>query len=422
MTAGEATSRQRLGRSFRLYWMGQSASYVGSHLTDFVLPVIAAVVLRANPLWLGAMVAAGQVPYLLAPLYAGPLADRYSRWLVIMTTDVVRFAIVCCIPLLAWAHLLTSPVLVGLVLLHGLTSVTYEVTSFAYVPDIVHDTQLAAANGAIHGSHSVAQVAGPGIAGLLLAVVAAPVALLVDAATYAVSIALLLVSGAGRATARPAPGPRRGLFGDAVDGMRVVWRTPALRTLNLSSGQLNFWASAGLSVFAIYVLRDLRLNPTQFGAAMAIGALGGVVGAAVGARMSARFGLARMVPILLVLASIEDAILVMAKPSAQEMRAAVLITAMVAGGVIAAAYMVLASTIRQLASDPEVRGRVAASMRFFTRGTMPLGALAGGALGTLASPVTVLAICSFGQFLTGWWCWRRRHDLVTRAAEPAPVG
>src|SRR5206468_2938246 len=138
---------------------------------------------------------------------------------------------------------------------------------------------------------------------------------------------------------------------------------------------------------------------------------GGVVGSAAAPRLARSLGMARLLPSLLVLTSGECAILVAAKLSPQAARVAGVAAAMLLGGVLTSAYMVLAATLRQMASAPEIRGRVAASTRFFTRGAMPIGAVLGGALGTAANPTIVLAACSLGQLMTGCWCWRRRGDI-----------
>jgi len=238
------TTRSTAGvdRDFLKLWGGQTASMVGAQVTAVALPLTAALHLDATPGQMGLLVAAGLAPYLLLGLPAGVLVDRVRRRPVLIGTDVARAALLASVPLLALTDLLRIELLIAIALALGACAMLFELAHPAYLPTLVGRERLEQSNARLHGSASVADLGGPGLAGLLVEVVTAPVALLVDALSF-------LASALGlRAIRRPEPPPRPAPGRDArrevAEGLRATFTSPLLRAGACSAATYNLMWSA----------------------------------------------------------------------------------------------------------------------------------------------------------------------------------
>ncbi|MFC7646849.1 MFS transporter [Streptosporangium lutulentum] len=194
---------------YRRFWVASTVSIFGAHVTTVALQIFVVVALHATAFELGLMNAARWLPYLLFGLVAGVLVDRCRRKPILVGTDFGRAALVCVIPLLYVAELLTMPALIAYVMVFGLLSLLFDAANQSFLPRLVPRKLLIPANARLEQSDSVAQTAGPLLAGALIQVVGAPVAMLVDAASYLVS-GVLLASISVTERAQPASRRDRG--------------------------------------------------------------------------------------------------------------------------------------------------------------------------------------------------------------------
>jgi MFS family permease len=162
-------------------------------------------------------------PYIGLALLFGDWVDRVSRRKVMLWTNVARMVLIAAVPVMHWTGVLDMPILLVIACAVGVASVLFDVSWMPFVPTLVKDTRHYVEASAKMGiSSSVSDVAGPGIAGLLVAVLTAPVALIVDAFSYVVSVfslpdrrddleeghhAVSAQEGLFRCTDRPAPRP-----------------------------------------------------------------------------------------------------------------------------------------------------------------------------------------------------------------------
>jgi hypothetical protein len=174
----------RRSRPFRWYWAGQSLSFFGSQVGAVALPLVAALSLEAGPAGVSAGATAAMLPNLLFSLLVGNWAEGRDHRRIMIPADLVRTLLIAVIPVAWLVGLLTLPLLVVVAFLTGVAGIFFEISGFAYLPSLVPASDLAAANRAVQGSSTVTEVAGPGLAGLLVQAVGPPLAMVVDAVSY----------------------------------------------------------------------------------------------------------------------------------------------------------------------------------------------------------------------------------------------
>src|ERR671911_1236879 len=219
-----------LGGDFWRFWVGQTISNLGSSFTLFALPLLV-FKLTGSPLNLGITTAMEFVPYLLFGLVIGAWVDRVDRRRLMIATDLARAAVIATIPLLAALDALTVGWVYAVAFASATLTIAFDAAQFAAIPSLVPSSDdLVTANGRVKASYSAAQIAGPLLAGLLVAVAPVQQVLLVDAASFLVSAGALALIG--RAFNAPREeGPRRAIRKDIADGPRYVLCHPLLRNI-----------------------------------------------------------------------------------------------------------------------------------------------------------------------------------------------
>lgn len=280
--------------AFRWLFAGQVVSAFGDQL--FPVAIAALVVTRGGTAGeLGLVLAARFAALVLFALLGGVWADRLPRVRLLRAADVLRLLAVGGIALAAAG---TPPVwlLAALVFLVGAGEAFFRPAYGAVLPTVLPPELLARANGLTGVSHHVAQVAGPGLAGLLLLVTGPATVLALDALTFVTSLATLL-----RVAEPPvAPAQRRRLHVEIVEGVSAVRARPWIAgVLAMAAVQLML-VVAPVTVLLPVVVRDSGAPASTYGLVLAVGGLGGVVGAALASRWEpARPGTVSMVLLLL---------------------------------------------------------------------------------------------------------------------------
>ncbi|GAA3540263.1 MFS transporter [Kribbella ginsengisoli] len=204
---------------FVWFWFGESISLLGTQVTTLALPLTAIHAFGATDSQVGVLRFLQLAPYLGFALVFGVWVDRARRRRVMLGANLIRMVLLALIPILHWLDLLTLPSLLAMACAIGVASVLYDVSWMAYVPALVKDPrQYVDASSKLAISSSASDVAGPGLAGLLIGWLTAPVALIVDAVSYALSIVSLLLIR--RPEPRPDPAARRRLSVELRDGLR----------------------------------------------------------------------------------------------------------------------------------------------------------------------------------------------------------
>jgi MFS family permease len=273
-------------RSFLLYWRANAVSAFGTYITLLALQTLVVLTLHGSATEVGWLNSVRWLPYLVVGVVVGALVDRHPRRPIMVITDLVQAVLLAAIPLLWWLHRLSFPALLAVVMAYGTASVINGAAAMSFVPRLVPREHLQRAHARDDGADAVAMSAGPALGGSLVSVFGAPLAVLVDAATYLYSAATLsrihLVE-----PRRPVAATARSLVREIREGIRWIYHGSGLTTLAVST-QGWFVGNAVVGVvLAPYALKVLGMTPFQFGL---IGALGGI-GALLGATVTTRVGL-----------------------------------------------------------------------------------------------------------------------------------
>lgn len=379
---------------FTRFWWGETVSSFGTYVTLLALQTIVVLNLDGTAQDVGWMSSARWFPYLVLGLVVGALVDRVRRRPVMIGTDLIRAALLASIPV-AWAtDVLSIPLLLAIVVLYGTASLVNDAASMSYVPRLVPQAHLQRAHARIDGADAVAQTAGPALAGILVKVVGAPVAILVDAVSYLFSAAM---AGTVRA---PEPEPSReripNLRREIGAGVAWVYRGSGLATLAYAT-HIWFAANAILgAVVAPYALLVLDLSALQFGVAVACAGVGGSLGALSSSAGGRRLGTGGAI-IAAHAVSVVGAV-------------TMAVAGLGAGGWVAAAVLGLGQaahgfgigfsnshemSYRQALTPDELQARTNTTMRSLNRAVMVVVAPLGGLLADVAGMRTALLVAAF---------------------------
>ncbi|GAB7045975.1 MFS transporter [Catenuloplanes indicus] len=401
-------------RDFRWLWAGQSVSVLGSQITTFAVPVLAITALGADAAQLSVLRTVEFLPFLFLTLPVGLWVDRRPARPAMIAANLLRGVLIAAVALTGVAGVLHLTGLSVALLLIGAATVVFDVAHLSYLPAIAGRDQLVDGNSKLSVSASVADVAGPGLAGALVQALTAPVTLLLDAASYLFSAATLLAIRAPDEARPQTPSPDAApprvpptpLRRQLADGIALVVRDPYLRAICLESFAYNFFVQFGETLIALYALTALGLTAGTLGLCIGAGSLGGLAGAVFAPRAVRRFGFGPTFTAGTALGCAAPVLIPLAGAGG---------TPIAAGALIAAAYLITgfgvtisvigSVTLRQSVAPPHLLGRVNAVMRLASYAAIPCGAavtgvvasafgvrtgLFAGAAGLLLPPVILL--------------------------------
>ena len=378
-------------RDFRLFWAAQGASLTGDQIREFAVPLIAITVLQASATQLGVLGAAQWLPFLLFALPFGVIIDRRRRRRMLLLSEIGRGALTAVLAVAALVGALGFPVLLVAAVLLGTLTVVYEVGYQSAIPALVPREHLGVANSRIQATVAAGEIGGPGLGGVLMHLLGVATTLWANAAAHFFSAAALLAIRAPEP--RPEPQHDRSFVRELRDGIQHVVRDRYLLANVGFSALYNPFAQWVTILLALYAVRTLGLDAAQVGIIFSAGAAGALVGAAAGGRASRG---SRVGVILVACATVECGALlaIPAVDPAWSHAAAIasLAVIMAINGAGTALSSVILITIRQLRTPDAMLGRVNATMRTVTYGTIPLGALAGGLVGDWTGARTGLLI------------------------------
>ena len=281
----------KLSTNFWLLWTGQAISALGSSFTGFALPLLV-YNLTGSAIYLAYATAAYFVPYLLFGLFIGAWSDRTDRKRLMIWTDIGRALSIASVPLLATLGMLEVWWIYVVLFLNSLFSIAFDAAKFAAVASLVDKDELVTANGRIQASYSTMTILGPLAAGVLVAVMPLHDLLVIDALSFVVSTASLVLITA----AFNAPGKQRGtsIRQDVVEGLRYVFGHPVLRNISIMMALVNF---AGTTVYAqrvLYAKEQLGASDSEVAVLAAAGSFGVIVLSLVAGRLRKRLPFSRV--------------------------------------------------------------------------------------------------------------------------------
>jgi MFS family permease len=370
--------KPRLRSSFRLLWSATTVSQVGTQVSELAIPLAAILTLHAGPFEVGVLAALGYLPALLFGLPAGAWADRLPRRSIMITADLARFAVLATVPAAYLLHVLSIEQLYAVAFCVGAMSVFFDVASPAYLPSLVAREDLARANGRLQVSEQGAAVFGPGMAGWLVGLIGAPLAIAADAASYLASAAFIT----GIRHRQPMPQRRIDrtipLRAQISEGIRQVAASRQLRSIAITSAVINLFGRLMVVLVPLYLVREAGYRPAAIGVVFACGSVGFLIGAAAADKVAARIGLGRAIVVGGTVAAL--ALVLIAAPPPR-LAGPFIAAAMFIYGLGALTFTIANVTWRQLVTPDEMLGRVTAAMRLLTWAAQPAAALLAGWLG-----------------------------------------
>ncbi|MDB4952148.1 MAG: transporter [Gemmatimonadetes bacterium] len=396
---------------FNRLWAGQTVSVMGSQVSGVAMPLIAAILLKATPAQMGFLVAIPFLPNLLVGLPAGAWVERVRKRPVLISGDLMRALLVGMIPVLSLLGVLRIEHLYVMALLGGTIGVFFDVASTALLPALVARERLVVANGRLQSSRAVAQIAGPSLGGLLVALLTAPVAVTVDAVSFLVS-ALLTTSIRRREPAPAASAHASGLWADVGEGMRFVFREPILRPALGWVASINLCMAVLMAEYVLYLTRVLGFGPRLVGLSLTSLGVGSIIGATFAQRLARRIGVGGSILGAALLAGVAG-LLLTAVTAPLPAAAAGQVSALILFGLGTTIANVNLISLFQAVAPPRLLARTIATIRFVTWGVIPAGALAGGALATRFGIRPTLFAAMVGVLLSaGWVLFSRLRSLA----------
>ncbi|MFJ6197106.1 MFS transporter [Micromonospora sp. NPDC092111] len=381
-------------RAFALFWGGQTIGELGTRMSGVAVPLLAAGVMHASVLQVSLLTVLAWLPYLLFSLPAGLLADRVDLRRLMVGCDLGRAALMLSLPVAALVGQLTLPLLYVVVGLSGVLTVLFTVAYKSIVPLLVPADRLVEGNARLTVSQDAASLVGPTVGGALTGLVGAARTFLGTALTFLLSaVTLLLVRPPARD--RPAVAGPVSMRAALTEGLRFVRRQPVLRSILACTATSNFFATGTSSLEVTYLVRELRAGPATVGLVFSLGAVGGLVAGTLADRLSRRIGSARVIWVAMAVPGPLYLLVPLARPG---WGLALYVVGLAAFSANAVLFNVSVLSYRQRITPPELLGRVNAAFLWICFGTVPLGALLGGAFGSHWGLRPALLVCALGTW------------------------
>lgn len=378
---------------FRRLWIAQSLSVLGSQITFIAFPLMAISLLGASVSQVGVLAALERVPFLLFGLAAGVLIDRWRARLVLVSTDWIRAVTLMAIPLAAFFDVLSIELMFVVAFVVGVCTVFFDIAYQSVLTSVVRGGDLLTANRWLETSRSVAETSGPGLAAGLLKVASIPVAVLVDAVSFAVSA--LLLQSIRTPEAPPSPARSSSLWTEFKAGLQFIRDTSFLRWNAAIGATWNFLYQALLAVFFVYLARVLGLAAAVIAVIVFVGSLGAVLGVLTMGSINRWCGLGWGIVLSMCTTSAGGILLATAHGPSN-----LGIFLVGAGFMLINAsqplFNVNVISIRQVITPDHLMGRTTAAIRFIVWGALPLGALAGGFLGEAIGTRSTIVVIGAG--------------------------
>ena len=407
-------------RNFVRLWTGRAVAQFGMQISLVAIPLYAVLALNASPLEMGILAGAAGFPRLLLGFLAGAWVDRLRRKPIMLVADIGHALAIAMIPLAALFGFESFALLVAVEVIVGLFSVMFQASWIPYLPGLVGRENLASANSKMIASNSVAQVAGPSLAGTMIGVLGGPLTFVLDALAYLWSAFHI----ARIDHQEPEPTPRRddrSLFREITQGVQVLVRSPLLRALTGSHATIILAGHLFLTIYPIYMIDTLGLSARGVGFVYAAGGIGALLGSLLTTAALRRFGTGPTIVWAAVLFGVFGLTIPMAVLVPQYALPLVLF-AEFAQWMTLVVFQIGEGSLRQAVTPDHLLGRVAASNQVLANGLQPVGAFLGGTLGQLFGVQEALLIGVAGMFCAGAWVyWSPVREVGAMPTEPDPT-
>ena len=282
------TDAGKLSLDFWKFWAGQTISNLGSSFTQWAVPLLV-YKLTHSALSLGVATAATFLPYLFFGLLIGAWMDRVDRKRAMIALDLLNAAVIFSIPLVATFGHLSVWLIYVVAFVQTTIGIAFQAGEFAAIPSLVSTDDLVTANGRIQATYSAAQVAGPLLAGLMVAFLSIQWVMAFDSASFVISAISLSLIGRSFNVVSDEPKEATTILHDVREGLRYVLGHPVLRNISLMMALINFVGATTFTQLVLFAHDRLNVGPRGVGALFAAGAGGVVVTGLLAGRLRKRF-------------------------------------------------------------------------------------------------------------------------------------
>lgn len=389
-------------QNFLYFWTGQSVSMLGSAVSLIAMPLVGVLLLKLNAIGVGIIASAAVWPRVFIGPFIGPLVDRLDRRKIMIASDVLRALITFSVPIAVLLHGLTFLQLVVVSGALGLLSQLFDVAQQTFLPSVVAKASIGEGNSKLEATSSVADMGGPGIAGLLMGLAGPAAAVTVDAASYFVSAgSLLLIRGSRKAVIAEGATPRQitGFWANVKSGNHILWQDPVLRSVCISYSVLCFFAQLQNAVYMLFLVRSIHFSATLIGVVFSLSGAAGFISAMVSGKLTDRIGVGGLI-VAGQTAMVIGGVALACVAGSKFLAAGLMLISEAAYAVGLSFYGVGNRTLMQTRVDDEVRGRVIGASKFLTNILIALSGVAAGALGAAFGLRVALVVGAVGMALT----------------------
>ena len=387
--------------NFTKVWSSHTISNIGNGITGIALPLTAILVLSASPVQIGILSALDGLAVLLFGLLAGVLVDRIRRRSILIVTDIGRALLLASIPVAALCGLLHIAQLYVVAALVSILTVFFNAADVSFLPELVRPEELVEANSKLGISDSLSEIVGPSLAGLLVQLVSAPLAIIFDVCSFLAS-AFFVAHITRTKPVHALPNAQNNFWHESIAGLRFIAKEPRLRVMAGSVGLFNFTGMFIGTLYALYVVRNLHVAPAVYGVLIATGGISALGGAILAERVIQRLGLGLAIGNSLFLYGLVGLLIPLAYGPVPVI-VILLFTSQLVGDIAISIHLIAEVSLRQMLVPDHLMGRVNAGIQTLTRGAMPLSALLAGILATSIGIRLTLLIGVVGVMVAGLW-------------------
>ncbi|WP_270417206.1 MFS transporter [Bifidobacterium pseudolongum] len=413
-------ARVFISRPFSRVLAGQVVSVTGSNATAVVIPLIAVITLDASSFEVGVLNAAESLAAAVLGIHIGRWCDCIGPDRTMLVSNLT--GAVATIGLFAVLHagVLSFPLLLALLLVVGLAELGFDISRTGYTVSLVPKDRLPHANALIEGANAVGEGIGPSVGGWLFGTVGAALSLLFDFVTYMCSSLLVLLNVLERrkrkmaATAEYTPRQDESPHdesdengdGEVLSGLRFVWGNGIIRSIAFSAGQFNFFTAAFFTIYYVFVVRVLHMDPVAVGLAATCSGIGGIVSSVVAGTLIRRMASGPLFIGTLLSPALAALLVPLSALEAEYGNAAVLALVCISQFVwsfTVTVNLVLSESIKQVTTPERLLGQVSSVERVIALTAEPVGALAGGLFAEMIGEDIALYLCAAGLAASTAW-------------------
>lgn len=273
-------------------------------------------------------------------------------------------------------------------------TVFFQLAYQAYFPSLVDRSRLIEGNSKLQISASVDQVGGPGLAGIIIGWLTAPIAILVDALSFLLSgVSIMLIDK--KESLDTSQQKQSNMIKQIGDGFRLIFTNRYLRAMVGEAATYNLFSNWIYTLFILYVVQELKIDSVTLGFMFAVGSIGALIGSMMAEKAAKSFGLGFAFIGATGLACIAPMLMILTNDSGP-FSIFITVLYLLLNGIGLAISNIHVVSLRQAITPENLFGRMNASYRFIGTGFVSLGSLIGGYLGQILGLKTALilgAVC-----------------------------